>query len=212
MLKETKNIKNNASLKDLFKLTQPKKSWIFISVISSVIASVVGLAVPMIIQRMVDKSFSGITFTQGGLVILLFVAQAIFSCLTMYYLAYTGHFMVRKIREKLAHQSIYFPIPYFQVERPGELVSRTINDTNLIKDFVGESIPSFISGIITLICAIAILLYMDWKMTVIIFLGIPLAAIVIVPLGKKYLVFLKTHKNKRLNFQRILGKPSLHLP
>ena len=209
-LKEKESIKkmnkNQPGLKELFQLTQPKKSWLAISVISSVFASLVGLAVPMIIQKMVDKSFSGISFNQGIMVVILFVGQAVLSCITIYLLAYTGHFMVKKIREKLAHQSIYFPISYFQVERPGELVSRTINDTNLIKDFVSENIPTFISGIVTLICAIFILFYMDWKMTLLIFLAIPLAAIVIVPLGKKIFSISKKTQEQTAMFSADFGQ------
>lgn len=202
----TKIDKTQPGLKDLFRLTQPKKSWLVISIVASILSSLVGLAVPMLIQKMVDKSFAGISLQQGIWVVALFVGQALLTCLTIYFLAYTGHFMVKKIREKLAHQSIYFPIPYFQVERPGELVSRTINDTNLIKDFVSDNIPTFISGIVTLICAVFILFYMDWKMTLIIFLAIPIAAVVIVPLGKKIFGISKETQEQTAKFSADFGQ------
>ncbi|MEG0551898.1 MAG: ABC transporter ATP-binding protein [Vagococcus sp.] len=203
---------NKTGLKELIRLTKPKKSWLMISAMASVLASLVSLAVPMIIQKMVDKSFSGISLQEGVLVIALFVGQALFNCIAIYLLVYTGHFMVKEIRMKLAHQSIYFPVSYFQVERPGELVSRTINDTNLIKDFVSENIPTFISGVVTLSCATVILFYMDWKMTLIIFLAIPIVAIAIVPLGKKIFSISKKTQEETALFSADFGQILSALP
>lgn len=193
-------------LKELFRLTQPKKSWLVIAFGASILSSLAGLGVPLFTQNLIDRSFSGISLGQGVLVIGLFILQALFSALTIYLLSYIGHHMVKIIREKLTTQSIHFPLNYFQIERPGELVSRTLNDTLLVKSFVSDSLPSFVSGVVTLVVAIAILLYMDWKMTLLIFLAVPIGAVVIIPVGKKIFELSKKTQDETADFSAEFGQ------
>lgn len=204
--KKKKEDKSQTSLKELFRLTKPRKSWLVIAFGASIFSSLAGLAVPLFTQKLIDKSFSGISLGQGLLVIGMFILQAALSALTIYLLSYVGHHMVKVIREKLTTQSIHFPLNYFQVERPGELVSRTLNDTLLVKSFVSDSLPSFVSGIVTLAVAVVILLYMDWKMTLMIFLAIPIGAVVIVPVGKKIFELSKKTQDETADFSAEFGQ------
>lgn len=165
-----------------------------------------GLAVPLFTQKLIDKSFAGISLAQGVAVIGMFILQAFLSAITIYLLSYIGHQMVKEIREKLTTQSIHFPLNYFQIERPGELVSRTLNDTLLVKSFVSDSLPSFVSGVVTLIVAIVILLYMDWKMTLLIFLAIPIGASIMIPVGKKIFEISKNTQDETANFSAEFGQ------
>ena len=66
-----------------------------------------------------------------------------------------------------------------------ESVSRIVNDTSIVKDLITQHFPQFISGIITIIGAIIILLIMDWKMTLLMLIAVPFVVAVLLPLGKK---------------------------
>lgn len=193
-------------LTELFTLTKPKMSWIVIAFGASILSSLAGLAVPLFTQTLIDKSFTGLSMGLGALVLVMFILQALLAAMTIYLLSYIGNYMVKVIREKLTTQSIHFPLNYFQVERPGELVSRTLNDTVLVKNFVSDSLPSFVSGVVTLAVAIVILLYMDWKMTMMIFLAIPIAAAVMVPLGKKIFEISKKTQDEMADFSAEFGQ------
>lgn len=193
-------------LSELFRLTKPKTSWILIAFGASIFSSLSGLVVPLFTQKMIDQSFTGITLQQGLFVVGMFILQAIMSAITIYLLSFVGHYMVKVVREKLTTQSIHFPLNYFQIERPGELVSRTLNDTVLIKDFVSDSLPTFVSGIVTLVVAIGILIYMDWKMTMIILVAIPFSALLLIPLGKKMFQISKENQAEMANFSAEFGQ------
>src|SRR5699024_8835448 len=67
----------------------------------------------------------------------------------------------------------------------GETVSRVVNDTNIVKDLISEHFPQFVTGVISIIGAVTILLVMDWKMTLIMMLAVPITIAVLLPLGRR---------------------------
>src|SRR5699024_10395449 len=67
----------------------------------------------------------------------------------------------------------------------GETVSRVVNDTNIVKDLITDHFPQFVTGIISIIGAVTILLIMDWKMTLIMMLAVPITVAVMIPLGRR---------------------------
>src|SRR5699024_8195593 len=65
----------------------------------------------------------------------------------------------------------------------GETVSRVVNDTNIVKDLISEHFPRFVTGIISIVGAVIILVIMDWKMTLIMLIAVPLTIGILMPLG-----------------------------
>lgn len=59
------------------------------------------------------------------------------------------------------------------------------NDTGVIKSLISDHVAGFFSGIISIVGSIGVLLYLNWKMTLTMFIVIPIAALILVPLGKK---------------------------
>ncbi|VTR28490.1 lipid transporter ATP-binding/permease [Actinobacillus pleuropneumoniae] len=59
------------------------------------------------------------------------------------------------------------------------------NDTGVIKSLISDHVAGFFSGIISIVGSIGVLLYLNWKMTLTMFIVIPIAALILVPLGRK---------------------------
>src|SRR5699024_7931319 len=96
-----------------------------------------------------------------------------------------GQKIVAKLRENMWLKLTRLPVSYFDKTSSGETVSRVVNDTSIVKDLISEHFPQFITGMISIIGAIAILLVMDWKMTVIMLLSVPVTIAIMIPLGRK---------------------------
>src|SRR5699024_53003 len=56
----------------------------------------------------------------------------------------------------------------------GNLISRIINESQILADFLSDKVPNLLPSIITLVGSFTILLIMDWKMTLITFITIPI--------------------------------------
>src|SRR5699024_10189245 len=92
---------------------------------------------------------------------------------------------VARLREQMWLKLIFLPVSYYDETSSGETVSRVVNDTNIVKDLISEHFPQFVTGVISIIGAVTILLVMDWKMTLIMMLAVLITIVVILPLGRR---------------------------
>lgn len=190
----------------LFKLTKPSYLLIGIAVFIALVGAVAGLIIPLFTKEIIDGTFSNFTWQQVALIALFFIFNAATMGFTYYLLSYIGNKMVKRLRELLWNRIIYLPIPYFSNKMSGEMISRMINDTNILKDLVSERILNFIIGIFTLIASLIILYILDWQMTLIILIAIPITMLLVIPLGKLiYKISLKT-QDKMAEFSSDLSQ------
>ena len=103
-----------------------------------------------------------------------FIVQAIISGVSIYLLSFVGQKIVARLRERMWVKMIRLPVSYFDKQSSGETVSRIVNDTSVVRDLISNHFPQFISGIISIIGAIMILLIMDWKMTLMMLISVPI--------------------------------------
>ncbi|WP_191126327.1 ABC transporter ATP-binding protein [Cerasibacillus terrae] len=186
---QAKSNNKNMSLKPFFSLilsTEIPKLMLIGGLIGSVITTLTGLVVPLLTKNLVDH-FS-INMLQVNMIIaigIIFIIQAIINGLSMYWLAAVGHKIVAQLREKMWNKLIRLPVKYFDTTSSGKTVSRVVNDTSVVKDLVSDHFPQFISGIISIIGAVIILFVLDWKMTLIMLLSVPVTIFIMIPLGRR---------------------------
>ena len=75
------------------------------------------------------------------------------------------------------------PVPYYDRHQTGETVSRMTNDTGVVRVLITDHLVSFVTSIISAIGAFILLLTLDWRMTLILLVAIPMLAGIMVPLG-----------------------------
>lgn len=102
-----------------------------------------------------------------------------------YLLGAVGQKVIARLRETLWKKIVRLPVPYFDKTKSGNTVSRVVNDTGILKDLISQHFPQFIGGIVSIISAVTILFIMDWKMTLLMLLSVPLTIFFMIPLGRK---------------------------
>lgn len=166
--------------------TKIPKIALTLGLIGSLITTLVGLSIPLLTREMVDGfSIESLNVFLIGIIIAVFILQAVTDGLSMYALAYVGQKIVANLREKMWFKLLRLPVHYFDKNKSGETVSRVVNDTGIVKDLISQHFPQFIGGIITIIGAVTILLFMDWKMTLLMLIAVPITVLIMVPLGSK---------------------------
>lgn len=116
------------------------------------------------------------------LIIFLFL-QTILSAIGSFLISKEGERQIASIRSTVQSHLIHLPINFFANEESGQLASRVINDSVLIKNFVTVTIPQTITGSLTILGSIGILFWLDWKLTLILLLAFPLDALATIPIG-----------------------------
>lgn len=176
-------LKNN-QMWQLLKSAKPSKLIMILAVLFALVSTVIGLVVPLLTRQVIDGSITNFEAGQALLVVGIFVLQGISGAFATFLLGYLGNSIVAKLRHQLWSRIIYLPLPFFSSTMSGETASRIANDTMILKQLISERVVHFFIGIITLVASIIILFIMDWQLTVIILLAVPITTLVIVPLGK----------------------------
>lgn len=171
---------------DLIVSTKISKWAIAAGIVGSILTMLVNLSIPLLTRELVDGfSLEALSATLIIIIVAVFILQAVIDGLSTYILAAVGQKIVARLREKMWFKLLRLPVSYFDKTPSGESVSRVVNDTGIVKDLISNHFPQFITGIITIIGAIAILLIMDWKMTILMLLAVPVTFLIMIPLGSR---------------------------
>ena len=182
----SKNKKDNfKSFINLIRQTKPKHWQLWAGLGLGLIATTVQLLVPKVAQSMVNNFSKGVSGVLISGVITLFIISALVNALSGTLLGFFGENVVANLRKLLWNKILRFPVNYFDNVKTGTLTSRLVNDSDQIKNLLSVSFPSSVTSIFQLTGALTIMLFMDWRMTLIMFIAVPLVMTVMRPLMRK---------------------------
>jgi subfamily B ATP-binding cassette protein MsbA len=93
---------------------------------------------------------------------------------TVYFINSAGLMAVRDIRRELYLKLQQLPINYFVQEKTGILMSRIINEVETMGKIISTDMKDAINDFFYIITHLGILLFLSWKLTLIVFVIIPL--------------------------------------
>ncbi|CAL27205.1 ABC transporter ATP-binding protein [Staphylococcus carnosus] len=204
-MEQTKT-KNNPLLFLLKKLKWPI-GLIIVAVSISSLGSISGLLVPLFTGRMVDK-FTGSQFNMQFILIFVavFALNAVLSGIGLYLLSKIGEKVIYAIRSVVWAHIIRLRMRFFDINESGQLMSRLTDDTKVINEFVSQKLPNVLPSIITLIGSLIMLFIMDWQMTLLTFITIPLFVAIMIPLGRVMQRISTRTQAEIANFSGLLGR------
>ncbi len=170
------------------------KQKLFLAILGMVMSSAGTALTAYMIKPVLDRIF--IEKNEHLLYILPFGIVAVYALksagvyLQAYYSAYIGQDIVRRIRDRLVAKILSFEIGFFHTMRSGELISRSVNDVERVRNVVSSMIPIMIREILTVIFLTLYIFYLNPKMA--------FFALIFIPLAAKPLSIL-TRKMKRLS-------------
>ncbi len=201
-----KMTKQNPLLYLLKKVDWPKKL-VFTAMTLSILGSLSGLLVPLFTGKLVDTfNAESLDLRMVWLFIGVFLVNAVLSGIGTYLLSKIGEKTIYSIREKLWKHLINLKMSFFDKNESGQLMSRITDDTNVINLFISEKAPSVLPSLLTLIGSIVMLFILDWQMTLMTFLILPIFIGIMIPLGRKMGKISKDTQTEISRFSGILGR------
>ncbi|XRJ97388.1 ABC transporter ATP-binding protein [Latilactobacillus sakei] len=158
-----------------------------LGIILSVISSFINLVIPLQIKKVIDfKQLIShkISWKLIAGVITLLVISTFVNTLSSFIISREGDKQIANIRLQVQSHLLKLPISFFNNQISGQLASRVINDSYVVKTFMTQVIPSLINNIITVVGTFTLLFILDWKITTLVLLGFPLLFSIAFPLGK----------------------------
>ncbi|MBO1198819.1 ABC transporter ATP-binding protein [Staphylococcus simiae] len=191
----------------LFKKLNWPIGLIIAAVTISSLGSLSGLLVPLFTGRLVDKfSVSNMNFGLIGIFAGIFLVNALLSGLGLYLLSKIGEKIIYAIRSVLWEHIIQLKMPFFDKNESGQLMSRLTDDTKVINEFISQKLPNLLPSLVTLIGSMVMLFILDWKMTLLTFITIPIFILIMVPLGRVMQRISINTQSEIANFSGLLGR------
>jgi len=158
-------------LKRIFSFTRPYKKSVYLSVTLSVILAMLSPLRPLLIQRSVDIDIKG--HLLEGLIwacVMQLVVLLVESGLRFWFLYrvnWLGQTAVNDMRKAVFKKILFQDVSYYDRTAIGTLTTRTINDIESVNDVFSDGIIPIMSDILTIIAIITVMLFTDWKLTLI---------------------------------------------
>ncbi|SDY37479.1 ABC transporter ATP-binding protein [Thermoactinomyces sp. DSM 45892] len=176
---------NRSHLRVLIGLVTWPKKVVFCAFLTSVMTAILGILVPWVTKNTIDSFTSHFDVTKVFLLVGLFLVNVILSGISHYMLAYLGEYTIYRLREKMWAHVLRLPIDYFDNNGTGQTVSRLTDDVSTLNNFVSQKVPEFISQALLVVGSIIFLFVLDWKLTLALFLMVPILTVIIAPIGRR---------------------------
>ena len=176
-----KSIFNFYLLKRVFRYAAPYKNKFIISLLLAILLAVLSPVRPGLIQLTINdyvkQGVGGepatrmrmeelviwITVIQIGLLLLESAFRFYFSYLT----AWLGQSVVKDLRVQVYQKILGLNLSQFDHTPIGTLTTRTINDIEAINDIFAEGLIPIIADLLSIICILFFMFYIDWRLTLI---------------------------------------------
>ena len=175
--------RNKFSFRSFFSLINqlhPQYIKLFVGILLGFISTGANLFVPQLAQKLINN-FKSISPTLAILTVVIFIAGLITSALSGLLLGIFGENVVAKLRKQLWQKLLKMPVKYFDNVKTGEISSRLVNDTSQVKDLLASTLPNAMTSLLQFVGALIIMLAMDWRMTLLMFVAVPLVILVMLP-------------------------------
>ncbi|AQQ52092.1 ABC transporter ATP-binding protein [Planococcus lenghuensis] len=177
------------------------------ALILAIASTGIGLIIPLVMQDLVDTlSVESMDWRLFGLLLLVFFLQAVAGGVSYYMLTYIGETIVADLRTRLWRHVLRLPVPYFDQHETGQTMSRITQDTTTLKQLVTDHAVTFITGLLSVVGAVAILLFIDWKMTLIMLVSVPVSMAILIPLGRMMHRVARATQDEMAAFSGLLGR------
>ncbi len=160
---------------------------LLLAAIGLIFASALSLVFPAVIQRVIDSVFTDadIELLDGITLALLavFLFRSLASFVQNYNLNYVGEKIVVDIRCELYAHFQTLSIRFYNDRRVGELISRIASDVTVVRTVLTGNISAFLQQSLTLVGSVAIMFYLNWRLTLFIIVLMPIIVAVAFVLG-----------------------------
>ena len=178
-----------ASLKRIFRLSKPYRFKFYVATVLALFASAVGLSVPLGLKALLDAVFETGDVALLNLITVvlfaLFILQGFLSFGSSYWLEWVGERVVTDLRKSLYEHLHRLGFRFFSNRRLGEITSRLTNDVASIRTALTDAVPNSITTTFSLLGAVFLMMLLNWRLSLIVFMTVPLVTFMTRYFGNK---------------------------
>ena len=172
---------NFKSLRKLTVFTKPYSKKFVLVMLFAIFLALFAAARPYLLKETVD-AYIGPKDKEGLLLYIILMAIALlaevsFQFLFSYFANWLGQDIIKDIRTQLYKHITSFKMKYFDYEPVGKLVTRVVSDIESIASIFSQGLFMIFSDLLKMIVVLGIMIYMNWKLTLIVICAMPIVII-----------------------------------
>ena len=176
---ERRRLPSPKQLARLWPRVRPHRRALVLASLALVLSAAIGLAFPLVVGRLLDAAFVQQNRAMLDKVALglvgLFLVQAFLNYAQTYLLSATGERAVAGLRGELFAKLLDMPPGFFADRKTGELTSRLTTDIGLLQGVLSNQMAEFTRQILALVGGIALLTYIQPRLTLTALAVVPVA-------------------------------------
>ncbi len=193
-MKKDKGKNVSATIKRIFgyiKAEKAKLLFVFFCVIMATVSNLGGSYILRpVINNLVDKNTT--TKEKVSLLIIGFIVMA-----AIYLVGVFASYLQQKIMIKVSQNAIFkirndlfdklqrLPVKYHDTRTHGELMSRFTNDLDSVGEMLNNTLVQVFSGTVTVIGTLILMISVNWILTIVVVVSIPLMAVIAGAIGAR---------------------------
>jgi len=167
----------------LMSYCMPYKKRLLTAFLCMILASLFGVIPPWLLKNVVDdvlikKQLGTLNLLAIGVVV-LYIFKGIFNYIQLYLMTWVGQKVIIDLRLELYDRTQRLSLATLYSHRSGEFLSRITNDVATLQNILASTAVDFVVQGSTFIGIIAFILIINWRLTLITFVVMPLAAFAI---------------------------------
>lgn len=159
------------------------------AIICMILASSANLYIPWIIKDMIDKVLAERDMETLNIicigVIVIFFFRGFVSFWQSYLMAFVGQRISFDIQNSLFAKFQRLPVAYFDRHRTGEIMSYIANDVSTMQNALVDTLIDIVTESAILIGSLVMLVVLDWQLSLLTLITVPLVGISVRYFGKK---------------------------
>lgn len=165
-------------LRRVFRYVSPYRSIFIWSIVLTILLAILAPLRPWLIQFTLDRyillnDHSGL-IDMSLLMVGLLLIQTVVQYFHTFFTNILGQSVIKDLRVKVFNHISSLRLKYFDRTPIGQLITRTVSDLETIADIFSEGLIVIVGDILQVIAIIAVMLYVDWELTLVVLIPMPL--------------------------------------
>ena len=165
-----------------WKFVKPYRKLLMVAAVGNLMTVFINQSIPLITKFLIDEALPSrnVALVVGVAVVFLFASlvQNATGYGHDYLLFYSGQRTVFDIRKTLFHHLQLLHMAFYERERTASLVNRLIHDVASIQQFISMAFGTLANSAIGLCFAITVMFFLNWKLTLLCLLTLPVYFII----------------------------------
>src|SRR5213596_3589307 len=176
-------------LRKLFVYFRPYKVSLIVGIACIMAGVIFNVTIPLIVGSAIDANWQQVTWTKLMIAALKVVGASAMSGLFLFLQRRILIGMSRHVEYDLRHEFyahlVDQPLSFFQEHRTGDLMARATNDLAAVRQLAGPMIMYSLQTIFVVIIVLPILFAINWKLTLLLFVTMPLVSLTVKFFGQQ---------------------------